>query len=116
MQRRCGSKVYVGNHFFHWKMFAVTSLPSQNNANDDKATDHNHVMTKIRSVEPLTVFVVELDGHSLPCLEGQGYAPSNHAGATFSGVRETRHKEWDPKGWHWHCRPISSTEGLWRQC
>ena len=20
------------------------------------------------------------------------------------------------EGWHWHCRPISSTEGLWQQC
>ena len=21
-----------------------------------------------------------------------------------------------PEGWMWHCRPISSTEGLWNQC
>merc|ERR1712080_457230 len=21
-----------------------------------------------------------------------------------------------PEGWMWHCRPISSTEGVWNQC
>merc|ERR1719262_749778 len=21
-----------------------------------------------------------------------------------------------PEGWMWHCRPISSTEGVWQQC
>jgi len=21
-----------------------------------------------------------------------------------------------PEGWHWHCRPVSGTEGVWQQC
>jgi predicted nucleic acid-binding Zn-ribbon protein len=21
-----------------------------------------------------------------------------------------------PEGWHWHCRPVSATEGVWQQC
>jgi len=65
-------------------------------SNDDKATDHDHVMTKIRAVEPLTVFIVKLDGHSLPWLAGEGYTRTAYEGVVFSGVRETRHKEWDP--------------------
>jgi hypothetical protein len=65
-------------------------------SNDDKYTDHDHVMTKIRSVEPLTVFVLKLSEHSLPWLPASGFSPDARAGVTFSGVRETRHKEWDP--------------------
>merc|ERR1719337_488834 len=52
-------------------------------------------MTNLRTLEPMTVFIVKLDHHSLPWLEMQGYTPSSHAGVSFSGVRETRHKEWD---------------------
>lgn len=25
-------------------------------------------------------------------------------------------KERLPEGWMWHCRPVSATEGLWKQC
>jgi len=32
----------------------------------------------------------------LPWLEMEGYTPSAYGGVSFSGVRETRHKEWDP--------------------
>jgi hypothetical protein len=64
-------------------------------SNDDKMTDHLHVMTKLRTLEPTTVFIVKLDGHSLPWLEMEGYTPSGFHGVSFSGVRETRHKEWD---------------------
>merc|ERR1719183_2163835 len=53
-------------------------------------------MTKLRTTEPTTVYIVKLDHHSLPWLEMEGYTPSSHAGVSFSGVRETRHKEWDP--------------------
>jgi hypothetical protein len=65
-------------------------------SNDDKMTDHLHVMTKLRTVEPLTVFIVKLDHHGLPWLEMEGYTASAHTGVSFNGVRETRHKEWDP--------------------
>jgi len=65
-------------------------------SNDDKMTDHLHVMTKLRTLEPTTVFIVKLDHHGLPWLEMEGYTPSSYAGVSFSGVRETRHKEWDP--------------------
>jgi Notch-like protein len=65
-------------------------------SNDDKAIDHVHVMTKLRILEPLTVFIVKLDHKSLPWLEAEGYRPTSYTGVSFSGVRETRHKEWDP--------------------
>jgi len=64
-------------------------------SNDDKMTDHLHVMTKLRTAEPTTVYIVKLDHKSLPWLEMQGFSHSNHVGVSFSGVRETRHKEWD---------------------
>jgi hypothetical protein len=65
-------------------------------SNDDKMTDNLHVMTKLRVLEPVTVFIVKLDSHGLPWLELQGFHPSNAHGVSFSGVRMTRHKEWDP--------------------
>jgi len=64
-------------------------------SNDDKHTDHEHVMTKLRTVEPLTIFIVKLDGHSLPWLQAQGFSRTVYTGVSFSGIRETRHKEWD---------------------
>jgi hypothetical protein len=65
-------------------------------SNDDKVIDHLHVMTKLRILEPLTVFIVKLDHHTLPWLDAEGYTPTSYSGVSFSGVRETRHKEWDP--------------------
>jgi len=74
-------------------------------SNDDKLTDDLHVMTKIRTVEPLTVHIVKLANHALPWLIGQGFTPSVHAGLSFHGQRvinrndvageweDTRHKE-----------------------
>jgi len=64
-------------------------------SNDDKMTDHEHVMTKLRTVEPTTVYIVKLDNHGLPWLQSEGYISSQYHGVTFSGVRSTRHKEWD---------------------
>jgi hypothetical protein len=64
-------------------------------SNDDKMIDHEHVMIKLRTLEPMTVFIVKLDHHSLPWMQMQGYTPSAVQGVSFSGVRETRHKEWD---------------------
>merc|ERR1719329_1823819 len=64
-------------------------------SNDDKMTDHLHVMTKLRTLEPLTVYIVKLDNHGLPWLELEGYTASSIEGVSFSGVRSTRHKEWD---------------------
>jgi len=65
-------------------------------SNDDKVIDHLHVMTKLRTLEPLTVFIVKLDHHGLPWLEMEGYTPTSFTGVAFSGTRDTRHKEWDP--------------------
>jgi hypothetical protein len=65
-------------------------------SNDDKVTDHLKVMTKIRTLEPLTVYIVKLDADSLPWLAGEGYSSSAFSGVSFSGVRSTRDKEWDP--------------------
>jgi len=74
-------------------------------SNDDKLTDHNHVMIKIRTVEPMTVFIVAHD--QLPWM-GQSWTEQAMTGVTFTGQREivrgdvatewqdTRHKEWDP--------------------
>jgi len=96
-------------------------------SNDDKYTDHAHVMTKLRISEPLTVYIVKLEDHSLPWLQDQGYELSSYTGVSFSGIRqstgvgavaiddeardayrqtgahpvldrETRHKEWEREG------------------
>jgi hypothetical protein len=64
--------------------------------NDDKLTDHGHVMTKIRVTEPTTVFIVKQPTNALPWLAQEGFARSALTGITFSGQRTTRHKEWDP--------------------
>jgi len=65
-------------------------------SNDDKAIDKDHVMTKIRTLEPVTVFIVKLGDYNMEWLQTGGWTQSHHAGVSFSGVRETRHKEWDP--------------------
>jgi hypothetical protein len=64
--------------------------------NDDKMTDHEHVMTKIRTTEPTTVFIVKQSTNALPWLAQEGFERSSLTGVTFSGQRSTRHKEWDP--------------------
>ena len=66
-------------------------------SNDDKATSHDHVMTKLRTTEPVTVFIVKLANHGLSWLAQEGYSQTSHTGVRFSGQRETRHKEWDPE-------------------
>jgi len=76
-------------------------------SNDDKLTDHAHVMTKIRTSAPMTVFVVKMATDSLPWLIGQNYQLTSLSGLSFKGQRvinrgvaateweDTRHKEWD---------------------
>jgi len=65
-------------------------------SNNDKVTDHEHVMTKIRTLQPTTVYIVKLESHSLSWVNRvDGWTVSNKAGVEFSGVRSTRHKEWD---------------------
>jgi hypothetical protein len=87
---------------FHDRMYEFTDLGHFAGktfikySNDDKMTDNLHVMTKLRTTEPATVFIVKLDSHSLPWLNTEGFATSGFHGVAFSGVRETRHKEWDP--------------------
>jgi hypothetical protein len=65
-------------------------------SNDDKATDYDKVMTKLRTLEPVTVFIVKLTDAPLEWLIPQGFTESDFHGVSFSGVRSTRHKEWDP--------------------
>jgi hypothetical protein len=65
-------------------------------SNDDKMIDYEHVMTKIRTVEPVTIFLAMFDHNKPNWLEAQGFSRASKAGVSFSGVRETRHKEWDP--------------------
>jgi len=64
-------------------------------SNDDKHIDYEHVMTKIRTTEAVTVFLVMLDNNKPMWLETQGFTPAAKTGVSFSGVRSTRHKEWD---------------------
>jgi len=64
--------------------------------NDDKMTDHDHVMIKIRTTEPTTVFIVKQSTNTLTWWAEQGFERSSLTGVTFSGQRSTRHKEWDP--------------------
>jgi len=64
--------------------------------NDDKMTDHIHVMTKLRTMEPTTVYVVKQTTNGLPWLEQFGFERVARTGVTFTGQRSTRHKEWDP--------------------
>merc|ERR1740138_85601 len=65
-------------------------------SNDDKMIDYTHVMTKIRTAEPVTVFLAMFNHNKPNWLDAQGFTPSGMEGPSFSGVRETRHKEWDP--------------------
>merc|ERR1740125_51890 len=58
-------------------------------------TDKWHVMTKIRTLEPLTVYIVKLVNDGLPWLADEEFMLSGYTGVAFSGVRSTRHKEWD---------------------
>jgi len=64
-------------------------------SNDDKTTDYNKVMTKLRTLEPVTVSIVKLDDDEISWLTTQGYTRTQNTGISFSGVRSTRHKEWD---------------------
>jgi hypothetical protein len=64
-------------------------------SNDDKMIDEHHVMIKLRTTKPVTVYVVQVHDHTLAWLGRQGYTLSGLNGPAFSGVRETRHKEWD---------------------
>jgi len=64
-------------------------------SNDDKMIDYEHVMIKLRTLEPVTVFIAMFAHNKPSWLEAQGFTPSSAQGVSFSGVRETRHKEWD---------------------
>jgi hypothetical protein len=66
-------------------------------SNDDKMIDEHHVMIKIRTTKPVTVYVVQVHDHTLNWLGREGYSQSNLEGPSFRGIRETRHKEWDER-------------------
>jgi len=89
---------------FHDRDYNFDSLGSFNGktfikySNDDKLTDIHHVMTKIRTVEPLTVYIVKLASHGLGWLDSMDFVQqSGHTGLSFSGERATRHKDWNPE-------------------
>jgi len=64
-------------------------------SNDDKMIDESHVMTKLRTLEPVTVYIVLTDQRNLPWLQGEHYEErSDLDGVSFSGMKWTRHKEW----------------------
>lgn len=63
-------------------------------SNDDKMIDRAHVMTKIRTLEPVTVYVVLTDSVEMPWLQAQQWSPTDLNGVSFSGMKWTRHKEW----------------------
>ena len=83
-------------------------------SNNDKETDHEHVMMKLRTEEPVTVYIVQTlhtlasggDGASgLEWLESEGFTLSAHQGVAFSGLqsshdsevltRHMHHREWN---------------------
>merc|ERR1711957_939537 len=92
---------HTGAYPFHDRSYHFDSLGDFTGktfikySNDDKMTDKDHVMTKIRTTEPTTVYVVKQTTNGLPWLAQEGFERVAHTGVTFSGQRSTRHKEWD---------------------
>jgi len=92
---------HTGAYPFHDRSYHFDSLGDFTGktfikySNDDKMTDHEHVMTKLRTTEPTTVYIVKQTTNGLPWLAQEGFERVAHTGVTFSGQRSTRHKEWD---------------------
>jgi len=63
-------------------------------SNEDKHTPHSHVQMKLRSPEPLTVYIVRNSAHALPWLHSDGWSISDLQGVSYQGTRSTPHKEW----------------------
>merc|ERR1740117_1121306 len=73
-------------------------------SNNDKQTDHEHVMMKLRTEEPVTVYIVQKEDHGLSWLESESYHLTAREGVTFGGLhsstdselvtRHLHHKEW----------------------
>jgi len=73
-------------------------------SNNDKQTDHEHVMMKLRTEEPVTVYIVQKEDHGLSWLESENYHLTAREGVTFGGLhsstdselvtRHLHHKEW----------------------
>jgi len=99
---------------FHDRQYTFDSLGSFEGktfvkySNDDKWTDRHHVMTRIRTSAPTTVYIVRAPGTAQWALDF-GFTPDQSLnGVSFRGFRtinrvgpaseweETRHKEWDP--------------------
>jgi len=105
----------VSSGVFHDRTYAFESLgyfagkSFIKYSNDDKWTDDSHVMTKIRTTEPMTVHIVKSAQHVLPWLVTAEWTLSTHQGVTYHGSRaldegaaavaeeweDIRHKEWD---------------------
>jgi len=76
---------------FAGMMFIKTS-------NDDKDTDHDHVMWKIRTPDPVRVYLVKLSHQVLPWLFRDGWAlAAGKAGLAYSGTRGTKDKDWEAR-------------------
>lgn len=63
-------------------------------SNEDKNIRHSHVQMKLRSPQPVTVYIVRMSHHTLPWLHSDGWAISDLHGVSYHGSRSTVHKEW----------------------
>lgn len=91
-----------GQSVFHDRDYEITSSGDFDGfgtfvkySNDDKTIDEAHVMMKIRVTRPTTVYIVASADHEPSWLESTGYSLVRRIGVDFSGVRSTRHKEWN---------------------
>merc|ERR1719230_1556688 len=53
-------------------------------------------MIKVRTLEPVKVTILQQNERPLPWLDREGFTPDGRAGVSYSGVRSTKHKDWDP--------------------
>lgn len=78
---------------FHDRRYSFESLGSFSGStfikysNDDKLTEHDYVMTKLRVEQPVTVYLVGLE-NELRWLETHGWERSARSGVVIRGTRE----------------------------
>jgi hypothetical protein len=63
-------------------------------SNEDKHIRGSHIQMKLRLPQPLTVYVSKLDDTELSWLEAEGWTLTHFEGASYHGVRQTRHTDW----------------------
>jgi len=102
-----GRSITVENDFrlasgvFHDRSYELTSLGSFAGkmfikaSNDDKDTEHYHVMWKIRLEDPAHLYLVKLTTQDLPWLIPDGWSvAAGKSGVTYEGTRATRETDW----------------------